>query len=81
MNGRLAEKVEVNLFPLILEKSMNTPPNVSEKNRFMISISGKRRSKFLHSKLVDYFEIFKKDLLLGYMEISKEEAVFIDNET
>ena len=80
INEKLAEKVEINLFPLILDKSMNVPPNTPEKGKFIISISGKKRSKFFHNKLVEYFKIYKKDLLLGYIQVKETRSEFILND-
>lgn len=68
-NEKLAEKVEIALFPQILENSINTPPNTPEKEKYIISVSGKRRNKFYHKLMKDYLIYYKKEILLGYMEI------------
>jgi hypothetical protein len=47
-NDWLVEKVEINLFPLILDSAVvanNGPPM---NNNFMISIAGKKHKKFWH---------------------------------
>lgn len=77
INDRLADKVEIALFPKILEKSMATPPATPEKEKYMISVSGKKRSKFFHNKLGDYFKMYKKDLMLGYIHVDRDSSRFV----
>ena len=77
MNDKLAEKVEVNLFPLILEKALLTPQDAPEKTKFMISVTGAKRRKFWQNKLVEYFKIYKKDLLLGFLSDDGDNFKFV----
>ncbi|CAI2368415.1 unnamed protein product [Moneuplotes crassus] len=77
INDRLEEKVDIALFPIILEKALGTPPDLEEKKRYYISISGKKRNKFYHHKLVDYFRIHKKSILLGYVEVETHTSRFV----
>jgi hypothetical protein len=65
MNQKLVEKIEINLFPLILENAILLAHKNPETKEFMISINGTKRKKFWHHALTDYFEIYKENLLIG----------------
>lgn len=79
MNQKLVEKVEINLFPLILENAILLASKNPEAKEFMISINGTKRKKFWHHSLTDYFEIYKENLLIGWLRGKKYEFVFTEH--
>lgn len=67
MNDRFVEKVEINLFPLILDSAVLNSHDSPERTQFMISINGTKSREFWRYELTDYFSIYKKNLMLGYL--------------
>lgn len=67
-NQRLTEKIEINLFPLILENSLLSGKHNQAAKEFIISLSGSKRKKFWHSTLTKNFEKHKAQLLLGSID-------------
>lgn len=74
-NFRLAEKIEINLFPLILENSIAITNKVPKVEEFMISVKGKKRKKFWQHSLINYLKLYKEQLLLGWLRGENWEFV------
>lgn len=73
MNDRFVEKVEINLFSIILDSAVLSHTDNPENVQFMISVNGRKSKAFWRYKLTDYFSIYKKDLMLGYLHGDKYE--------
>ena len=67
-NERLVERIEINLFPLILENSLLTLKQNQPTKEFIISVKGWKRKKFWHNTIPKNFERHKSELLLGSID-------------
>ena len=65
MNEKLVEKIEINMFPLILEHSLHQSKKNPIAKEFIITINGIKGKKFWHNTITKNFEKHKSDLLLG----------------
>ena len=67
MNDKLVEKIEINMFPLILDHSLYHSKRNPIAKEFIISINGIKGKKFWHNTITRNFEKYKTDLLLGWI--------------
>ena len=67
MNEKLVEKIEINMFPLILEHSLHQSKKNPIAKEFIITINGIKGKKFWHNTITKNFEKHKSDLLLGWI--------------
>ena len=65
MNQSLIHKIEINLFPLILENSLLCSKQKKSTKEFIVSMKGSKRKKFWHCTIPKNFERHKSELLLG----------------
>lgn len=76
MNKMLEEKVEISLFPLILDHAVMVANKIPDSKEFMISISGHKRKKFWHHSLAEYFVMYKEQILLGWIRSKQKDWAF-----